>query len=39
VAAGDNLTVLGGYVNWKRYAPTQTTVVDQSFKLTLNGHF
>jgi hypothetical protein len=39
VAVGDNLTVLGEYVNWKRYAPTQTTVVDQSFNVTLNGHF
>jgi hypothetical protein len=39
VAVGDNLTVLGEYVDWRRYAPTGTTVVDRSVDVTLNGHF
>jgi hypothetical protein len=36
---GDNLTVLGEYVNWRRYAPSGDTLIDRSFNVTLNGHF
>jgi hypothetical protein len=39
VAVGDNLTVLGEYVNWRRYAPSGDTLIDRSFNVTLNGHF
>lgn len=39
VAVGDNLTVLGEYVDWRRYAPGGTSVVDRSVDVTLNGHF
>jgi hypothetical protein len=39
VAVGDNLTVLGEYVNWHRYAPTGNALIDRSVNVTLNGHF
>jgi hypothetical protein len=39
VAVGDNLTVLGEYVNWRRYTPTGSSLVDRSVNVTLNGHF
>jgi len=39
VAVGDNLTVLGEYVDWRRYAPAGQTIVDRSIDVTLNGHF
>jgi hypothetical protein len=39
-AAGNNLTVLGEYVNWRRYAPgASSALVDRSANITLNGHF
>jgi hypothetical protein len=39
VAVGDNLTVLGEYVNWRRYAPAGNSLIDRSLNLTLQGHF
>ena len=39
VAVGDNLTVLGEYVDWRRYAPAGQSIVDRSVDVTLNGHF
>jgi hypothetical protein len=39
VAVGDNLTILGEYVNWRRYAPGGDVLLDRSVNVTLNGHF
>jgi hypothetical protein len=39
VAIGDNLTVLGEYVDWRRYTPAGHSIVDRSVDVTLNGHF
>jgi hypothetical protein len=39
VAVGNNLTVLGEYVSWTRYAPGGNSLVDRSVDVTLNGHF
>ena len=39
VAVGDNLTVLGEYVDWRRYTPAGHSIVDRSVDVTLNGHF
>jgi hypothetical protein len=39
VAVGDNLTVLGEYVNWRRYSPAGNSLIDRSLNLTLQGHF
>jgi len=39
VAFGDNLTVLGEFVDWRRYAPGGHTLLDRSVNITLNGHF
>lgn len=39
VAVGDNVTVLGEYVDWRRYAPGGHTLLDRSVNVTLNGHF
>ena len=39
VATGDNLTILGEYVDWRRYAPAGNSIVDRSVDITLNGHF
>lgn len=39
VAVGDNLTVLGEYVDWRRFTPAGHSIVDRSVDITLNGHF
>ncbi len=39
VAVGDNLTVLGEYVDWRRYNAGTSAVIDRSVDVTLNGHF
>jgi hypothetical protein len=39
VAVGDNLTVLGEFVDWRRYTPAGHSIVDRSVDITLNGHF
>ena len=38
-AVGDNFTVLAEYVDWRRHAPSGTSVVDRSLDVTLAGHF
>jgi hypothetical protein len=38
-AVGDNFTVLGEYVDWRRYAPGGSSIVDHSVNVTLAGHF
>jgi len=39
VAVSPNVTFLGEYVYWKRYAPAGDLLVDKSFNLTLQAHF
>jgi hypothetical protein len=39
VAVCPNVTFLGEYVYWKRYAPAGDLLVDKSFNLTLQAHF
>ena len=39
VAVGDNLTVLGEYVNWRRSTPAGSALLDRSLNVTLQGHF
>jgi hypothetical protein len=39
VAVSPNVTFLGEYVYWKRYAPSGDLLVDKSFNLTLQAHF
>jgi hypothetical protein len=39
VAAGDNVTVLAEFVDWRRYAPGGHIQLDRSINITLNGHF
>ena len=38
-AVGSNFTLLGEYVDWRRYADGGHTVVDRSVDVTLAGHF
>jgi hypothetical protein len=38
-ALGDNFTVLAEYVDWRRYIPGASSVVDHSLDVTLAGHF
>jgi hypothetical protein len=38
-SVGDNFTVLAEYVDWRRYAPGATSIVDHSLDVTLAGHF
>jgi hypothetical protein len=38
-ALGDNFTVLAEYVDWRRYTPGASSVVDHSLDVTLAGHF
>jgi hypothetical protein len=39
VAVSPNVTFLGEFVYWKRYAPAGDALVDKSFNLTLQAHF
>jgi hypothetical protein len=38
-AVGDNFTLLGEYVDWRRYTPGGSSIVDHSLNVTLAGHF
>jgi hypothetical protein len=38
-AVSANFTLLGEYVDWRRYAPGGQTLVDRSANVTLAGHF
>ena len=38
-AVGGNFTLLGEYVDWRRYVPGGTSIVDHSVNVTLAGHF
>ena len=38
-AVSNNFTLLGEYVDWRRYAPGGQTLVDRSANVTLAGHF
>jgi len=38
-ALGDNFTVLAEYVDWRRYIPGASSIVDHSLDVTLAGHF
>jgi hypothetical protein len=38
-AVGDNFTVLAEYVDWRRYIPGASSIVDHSLDVTLAGHF
>ena len=35
----DNFSLLGEYVDWRRYAPGASTITDRSVNVTLAGHF
>ena len=38
-ALADNFTVLAEYVDWRRYVPGASSIVDHSLDITLAGHF
>lgn len=38
-AFNENFVVLGEYVDWHRYAPGGSSIVDRSVDVTLSGHF